>query len=473
MSIDIPLTAAEAAVKLRSGDITSVELTSALIARADLLDPKTGTYVTRLDDLAMQSAQRADKDFAAGIDKGPYQGVPIGIKDILAVKEGPTTANSLILDPAWGAGKEGPVVARLKAAGAVVTGKLTTSEFAIGSPDSTKPFPIPRNPWDLDRSPGGSSAGTGNGVASGQILAGIGTDTGGSIRIPAAWNGVSGLMPTFGRVPKSGCVPLGYSLDHIGPLARSARDCAAMLSVIAGYHPSDESCADRPVDDYLGALTGDLAGVRIGVVREHHFPEDADPALSGCFDAALGVLTDLGADVVEVTLPWYNEVSAALWTMMSAEALAYHRGDLQDRWADYYALTRTHVSRGALSSGADYVQAARVRRVAQQKLGALFGDVDLIVTPTSAVGAPTSMAMSQPRTDRFFKIVFTGYWDAMGNPALVVPMGFTAEGLPLSLQVAARPFDEALALRAGDAYQTLTDWHLRVPSLVADTFAAA
>jgi aspartyl-tRNA(Asn)/glutamyl-tRNA(Gln) amidotransferase subunit A len=246
-----------------------------------------------------------------------------------------------------------------------------------------------------------------------------------------------------------------------------------MLAIIAGYHPSDESCADRPVDDYLGALTGDLSGVRIGVERANHFPDDADPALVGCFDAAVASLADLGADLVEVTLPYYDEISAALWVMMSAEALAYHREDLSARWEDYYALTRTNVSRGALSSGADYVQAARVRRVAQQALGEVFQTVDLISTPTSAIGAPTTEEMSGPRPERLFKTVFTGYWDAVGNPALVVPMGFTASGLPLSLQLAARPFEEALALKAGDAYQSLTDWHLRVPGLVAETFATA
>lgn len=468
----VPLTVTDAAAGLRAGDLTSVALTSALLARADALDPLTGTYVTRLDDYALAQAEQADSDFANGIDKGPYQGIPIGIKDILAMAEGPTTANSLILDRDWGAGKDGPVVRRLKAAGAVVTGKLTTSEFAIGSPDSSKPFAIPKNPWDLDRSPGGSSAGTGNGVAAGLILAGIGTDTGGSIRIPAAWNGVSGLMPTFGRVPKSGCVPLGYSLDHIGPLARSARDCAAMLDIIAGYHPSDESCADRPVDDYLGALTGDLTGVRIGVELTNHFPEEeSDPALRPCFDAAVAALADLGADIVEVTLPLYTEVTTALWLMMTAEALAYHHNDLGGRWEDYYALTRANVSRGALASGADYVQAARVRRVAQQKLAEVFERVDLVVAPTAAAGALSHQEMLGRGIARIFKTVFTGYWDAVGNPALVVPMGFTGDGLPLSLQVGARPFEEGLALRAGDAFQTRTDWHLRLPPILTDSLA--
>jgi Asp-tRNA(Asn)/Glu-tRNA(Gln) amidotransferase A subunit family amidase len=282
MTEELPLTVTNAAAKLRLGELSSVELTTALLARADALDPAIGTYVTRLDESALAAAARADADFAAGIDKGPYQGIPIGIKDILATSDGPTTANSLVLDRAWGAGKDGPVVARLKAAGAVITGKVTTSEFAIGSPDPTKPFAIPRNPWNVERTPGGSSAGTGNGLAAGLFLAGIGTDTGGSIRIPAAWNGTSGLIATFGRVPKSGCAPLGYSLDHIGPMARSARDCAEMLAIIAGYHASDECCVARPVDDYVGALSGDLAGVRVGIERRNHFPDGADPALGEC-----------------------------------------------------------------------------------------------------------------------------------------------------------------------------------------------
>jgi aspartyl-tRNA(Asn)/glutamyl-tRNA(Gln) amidotransferase subunit A len=470
---DIPLTVTEAAASLRAGEVTSVELTSVMIARADALDPTTGTYVTRFDDYAMAQAELADADFANGVDKGPFQGIPIGIKDILAMAEGPTTANSLILDREWGAGKDGPVVGRLKAAGAVITGKLTTSEFAIGSPDETKPFAIPKNPWNLDRSPGGSSAGTGNGIASGLVMAGIGTDTGGSIRIPAAWNGVTGLMPTFGRVPKSGCVPLGYSLDHIGPLARSTRDCAAMLGIIAGYHPSDESCVDRPVDDYVGGLTGDLIGMKIGVDYANHFPEQADPALRGCFDAAVSTLADLGADIVEVTLPLYDEVTTALWVMMAAEALAYHHNDLSTRWADYYALSRANVSRGALASGSDYVQAARVRRVAQEKLAETFETVDLVAGPTSAIGALTHEGMLQRRLGNIMKMVFTGYWDAVGNPALALPMGFTDDGLPLSLQLGARPFEEGTALKAGDAYQTRTDWHLQLPGLLTESMAGA
>lgn len=470
---EIPLTVSEAAVRLRDGTLSSRGLTEALLARADRLDPMTGTYVTRFDDYALARADEADRELAQGLDRGTLHGIPLGVKDILAMAEGPTTANSLVLDPAWGEGKDAPVVSRLKKAGAVITGKVTTSEFAIGFPDPTKPFAIPCNPWNLDCTPGGSSAGTGNGIAAGLFLAGIGTDTGGSIRIPAAWNGTSGLMPTFGRVPKSGCVPLGYSLDHIGPLARSARDCAEVLGVIAGYHPSDESCAERVVDDYVAGLVGDLTGVVVGVDRHpRFFPDNSDPLLAERFDNAVGVLAELGAELVDVSLPYYEEVSAALWTMMTSEALAYHRADLGARWEDYTALGRIHIARGAFFSGADYVQAARVRRVAQRHLAEVMEYADMIATPTAAVGAPASDALSTPRTEDLFSTVFTGYWDAVGNPALVVPMGFGAEGLPLSLQLGGRPFGEAALLRAGDAYQCATDWHLQLPPLVHEAVAA-
>jgi aspartyl-tRNA(Asn)/glutamyl-tRNA(Gln) amidotransferase subunit A len=469
MTVEIPLTVTDTAARLRHGTLTSRDLTEAVIERADRIDPKIGCYVTRLDDYALKRADLADRELAEGIDRGTFHGIPIGVKDIVAVAEGPTTANSLVLDRAWGAHRDAPVVTRLKDAGAVIMGKVTTSEFAIGFPDPTKPFAIPRNPWDLDRTPGGSSAGTGNGIAAGLFLAGIGTDTGGSIRIPAAWNGTTGLMPTFGRVPKSGCVPLGYSLDHIGPLARTARDCAEMLTVIAGYDPSDECCAERAVDDYLGPLTGDLKGLRIGADRSpRFFPEQSDAVLRDRFEAAMEVLARLGAEIVEVELPYYEEVSAALWTMMSSEALAYHREDLGSRWVDYSAMGRMNIARGTFFSGTDYVQAARLRRLVQRKLGELLAGVDVVATPTSAVTAPPGERMSMPRTDAFFSIVFTGYWDVVGNPALVLPLGPGADGLPLSLQLGGRPFDEATLLRTGDAYQKATDWHLQVPPIAGE-----
>jgi aspartyl-tRNA(Asn)/glutamyl-tRNA(Gln) amidotransferase subunit A len=473
---ELPLTLTDAAAALRTGELTSTELVGGALARADALDEQLGVYVTRFDDYALERAAQADADFAAGVDHGPLQGIPVGVKDILAMQEGPTTAQSLILDPAWGADRDAIVVERLKAAGAVITGKLTTMEFAIGLPDPEKPFPLPRNPWNTDTWPGGSSSGTGAGVAAGLFLAGIGTDTGGSIRIPAAFCGVSGLMPTFGRVPNAGCAPLGYSLDHIGPLARSARDCGAMLGAFAGPDPRDPYAVEEPVPDFLAGLAGDvsLAGLRVGVDRVNTLAgEHDDPATAEVFEAAVAQLAALDATVVELTIPYYAEVVAALMITMVSEAFAYHRQDMRERWGDYGAATRPFVGAGALFSGADYVQAQRVRRVAQRALAGVFADVDLIATPTAAQVSPSYDELKDRGTRGVMQSIHTPYWDAVGNPALVVPMGFNAGGLPLSLQLAARPFEEALLVRAGDAYQQATDWHLRVPPLAASVATTA
>jgi aspartyl-tRNA(Asn)/glutamyl-tRNA(Gln) amidotransferase subunit A len=237
----------QAAAALRDGSSTSVGLTERLLARSDALDPKLGAWQSRFDAAALSRAAEADAELAQGTDLGPLHGLPLAVKDIIATSEGPTTAGSLVLDPEWGAGRDAPVVARLREAGAVIVGKTTTMEFAFGAPDPAKPFPAPRTPWDPNGWAGGSSSGSGAAVGAGLALAALGSDTGGSIRVPAALCGVSGLMPTYGRVPKSGVVPLAYSLDHVGPLALSARDCALLLGALAGPDPTDPSRADRPV----------------------------------------------------------------------------------------------------------------------------------------------------------------------------------------------------------------------------------
>jgi aspartyl-tRNA(Asn)/glutamyl-tRNA(Gln) amidotransferase subunit A len=464
-----PRTLAEAAAALRDGTVTSVELLAEATAKADALDGELGVYLHRFDDEAVAWAQQADADFAAGIDKGPLQGIPTGVKDILAMAEGPTTAQSLVLDPEWGAGKDAIVVERLKAAGAVITGKVSTMEFASGLPDPEKPFPLPRNPWDTDTWPGGSSSGTGAGVAAGMFLCGIGTDTGGSIRIPAIFCGVSGLMPTFGRTPNAGCAPLGYSLDHIGPLARSARDCALMLSTYMGPDPRDPYAVDLPVPDLLARASGSLEGLTIGVERVSHLGvvEGEDPAVAPAFEAAVAALEALGATVVEVQLPYVAETAAAAMVTCSAESLAYHLPDLQTRAGDYARSNRSMYALGALFSGADYVQAQRMRRVTQRALAAVFDGVDAIVMPAASVTAPSYDALLSSDVMNVLNGVHTMYWDAVGNPALVVPMGFSDGGMPLSLQIAARPFEEDVLVQIGDAYQGATDWHLRVPPLAA------
>jgi aspartyl-tRNA(Asn)/glutamyl-tRNA(Gln) amidotransferase subunit A len=464
---DHPLTIKDAAAALRDGSTTSVALTEHCIKMADRFDPDMGTYLARFDDTALNAAAQADADFAAGVDRGPLQGVPLGIKDIIATDEGPTTAQSLILDPAWGAKGDAPVIARLRAAGAVITGKSTTMEFACGMPDPTKPFPVPRNPWDLARWPGGSSSGTGSGVAAGLFLGGLGTDTGGSIRCPASFCGISGMKQTFGLVPKTGCTALGTSLDHIGPMARSAWDCAAMLGVMAGPHPSDITTVDVAVPDYVAALTGSVEGLRIGVDRGHTLGRaGADPAAERLFEAALEVFAAAGATIVEIDIPLYDELTDCTMLTMPAEVFAYHRADLQRRWADYGAGTRMSMITGALISAGDFQRAQRVRQAARELILPLFDDVAVFVTPTALTGAPL---VDDFDVASLIGMLHTPTWNAVGFPALSVPMGLGSEGTPIGLQVIGKPFDDALVLSVGDAYQQKTDHHLQLPPLVAGT----
>jgi len=460
------LTIADALEALRENKTTATELLQSAHAVADELDSELGIYLSRFDEQAMAAAAEADRIYAAGEPAGPLLGIPLGIKDIISTVEGETTAQSLVLDRAWGEGiGDAVVTARLRAAGGLITGKLTTMEYATGVPDPTKPFPVPRNPWNTEYWTGGSSSGTGNGVATGAVLGGLGTDTGGSIRIPAAFCGISGIKATFGRVPKSGCVPLGYSLDNIGPMARSARDCAIMLNVLAGYDASDACAVDEPVDDYVAGLSGDLSGTRIGLDRLTGAWSERDPAIDAALDAVVEALTGLGATVVDVSLPLWSELSAATRITSRSEAFAYHAPDLQSRWSDYFAATRQGVGTAVAYSGADYVQAQRVRRVGQKAVAGLFETVDLVITPTSSVAGWTIDSLST-MAERF-GAMHTGYWNAVGNPALVVPMGFNEIGLPLSVQIVGKPFDEVAVLRAGDAYQRVTDWHLAVPPVLS------
>jgi len=457
-----PLTITDAVAALREGEITATGLVSAAVAASEAHDEALGIFLDRYDEQALAAAAAADEAYAAGDPVPPMLGIPLGIKDIIVTTEGPTTGQSLVHDPSWSAGEDAVVVQRLRAAGGIVTGKATTMEFATGVPDLTKPVPVPRNPWSPERWTGGSSSGSGNGVVVGSFLGALGTDTGGSIRIPAAYCGITGLKATYGRVPKSGCIPLGYSLDHIGPMARSAADCALMLNALAGHHASDPTCVEEPVDDYLAALTGDVAGLRIGVDALQRAWPDRDPAVEELFEAAVSVMAEAGAEIVPVELPAWEETMAANRVTSRSEALAYHQPDLVERWDDYFDSTRQGLASGTFFTGADYVQAQRVRRHVQQLVAGLFTEVDLVLTPTTSLPAPRIDELGGQAWK--FGGTHTGYWNALGNPALAVPMGFQ-DGLPMSLQIIGRPFEEGTVLRAGDAYQSVTSWHLATPSL--------
>ena len=338
---ELPQTIAAAGTWLRERRITSVALTEALLARAHAAQETIGAFITIADDAALAAARAADADFAHGVDRGPLQGIPLGIKDLLATADAPTTANSRVLDPAWGDRPDATAVRRLRAAGTVLLGKLVLHEFATGWPDSAIGFPVARNPWDPTRTPGGSSSGSGAAIAAGLILGGLGSDTSGSIRGPAAFCGISGLKPTFGRVSKEGCVPLGYSLDNVGPMARTARDCALLLQILAGYDAADPCSVDAPVPDMSAGLDGSLADVRVGVPRSYFFDvPELDGEVRAAVLGAIDAMATAGARIVEVAIPHAAAGAAATTVTIRSESYAYHEPDLRSRPQVYGRHTR-------------------------------------------------------------------------------------------------------------------------------------
>jgi aspartyl-tRNA(Asn)/glutamyl-tRNA(Gln) amidotransferase subunit A len=456
------LTIKDAGAALRDGTTSATALTQELLDRTARLNPALGAFVVITGEAALEQAAAADADLAAGDDRGPLQGIPLAIKDIIAMKGAPTTANSRVLAPGWGGDTDAPVVARLREAGSVFLGKSTTSEFAIGLPDPETGFLVPHNPWNLVHTPAGSSSGTGIAVAAGLALGGLGTDTGGSVRSPAAVNGHTGLKVTFGRVPKSGVVPLAFSLDSVGPMARSAWDCAAMLEVMAGYDASDPNAARQDVPRYTELLDGDVEGMRIALPIPYFFDHEMlHPQMRDAVLGAVGHLVDAGAVSREVDLPYGQQAKDANSIILAAEAYAYHRDNLVRRWQAYGVGTRPTLARGAFYTAADLVQAQRFRSMYCRMIAQLLQDHDVIVTP-SAPG-PAEVATELTPSRRLVTPQYTAPWNLTGLPAVAVPVGFSSAGLPLSMQVVGRPFAEATVLRLADALQRMTDWHLAVP----------
>jgi aspartyl-tRNA(Asn)/glutamyl-tRNA(Gln) amidotransferase subunit A len=463
----LPQTVVEAGEWLRDGRTTSLELTDALLSRASATQDTLAAFITIADESARAAATRADAELASGMDRGPLHGIPIGVKDIIATVDAPTTANSRVMDPAWGQGRDATVISRLRDAGAIMLGKLGLNEYAIGFPDPDTGFLIPKNPWDLTRFPGGSSSGTGTAVAAGLVLGGLGTDTGGSIRGPSSYCGITGIKPTFGLVSKEGCVPLGYSLDNIGPMTRTVRDCALMLQAMAGYDPKDACSVDVLVPNMRAGLNGSLAGVKLGIPRDYFFDvPELDAEVKAAVLGAIDAMHAAGATVVDISIPHAPIARHAQRIIMFAEAYAYHEPDLQSRPELYGKYTRQSIRQGALFSAPDFVQAQRVRSLIKAETIQALSTVDVLITPTMLGVAPTfegydfEAFMKQP--------TFTGIWNLTGSPAMSVCCGFSSAGLPIGMQIVGKAFDEPTMFKVGDAYQRITDWHLALPAPVKE-----
>lgn len=453
-----------AAAALRRGETTSVGLVTDSFSATSALNPILGAFVSRLEESALAAAEVADRERESGIDRGPLHGIPLAVKDIIRTDGSETRAQSDVLSSEWSAGEEAPAVTRLRDAGAIITGKTSTMEFALGFPEPEKSFPLPRNPWNPEHWTGGSSSGTAVAVSAGLVLGGLGTDTGGSIRWPAAACGVTGFKPTFGLVPNRGVLPLGFTFDHVGPLARTAVDAAHLLEAIAGFDSQDVTSVHHDLPDLTADLPDSLSGLTIGVTSLAEHTSFALPELESVFEAAVAVLEDAGARVVRIELPLYEEMRTVTMLGSIVEAYAFHRDDLIARWDDYGPTSRMGFVKGALVTGGDYLQMQRARRVAQRRVATLFSEVDAIVTPTIARAADRYGAFDFAAT---VDSMHTSYWDALGNPAMSVPMGFSDDGLPLGLQIIAAPFAERRVVEVGNAFQQRTSFHELTPALVS------
>ena len=450
-------------------EVSPVDVVRAHLERISALDGTLKSFITVSGDAALEAARAAEAELMAGRVAGPLHGVPYGPKDLYNTKGIRTTGGSKILADNVPA-EDSTVVRRLGAAGMIVLGKLNMHEFAYGPEGLNAHYGDAMNPWDAlaHRVAGGSSSGSGVAVAAALCPGALGSDTGGSIRIPASLCGISGIKPTYGRVSRAGVLPLSWSLDHAGPMARTARDLALMLGVMAGYDAADPTTSVLPVPDYAAALTGDVKGLRVGLLRAH-FTDVAAPEVRAAVEAAAKQLEQAGAVVDEVRLELVTHVAAASSAIIATEALAYHAEWLRTRNADYQPDVGQRLKMGVLVSGLHYVRGHQVRALVRREVDTALAKRDVLLAPATPIPAPVlgdkEAQLGDGTSDvRSALIRFTRPFNVSGHPACSVPCGFTAGGLPIGLQLVGRSFDEATVLRVADAYQRITDWHTRRPA---------
>jgi aspartyl-tRNA(Asn)/glutamyl-tRNA(Gln) amidotransferase subunit A len=446
------LSLATAAAEIEARRLSPVELVDSVLARIEATEPALHAYAFVTADAAREAAAHAEQEIAAGRHLGPLHGIPLGVKDLYDTAGVPSTSSSAVRADNV-PGTDAVAVERLVAAGMVPVGKTHTHEFAFGTVT-----PTTRNPWDTGRIPGGSSGGSGAAVASGTCMVGLGSDTAGSIRIPANLCGTVGLKPTYGRTSRRGVASLSWSLDHVGPLARNVYDCALVLNHIAGFDRLDPATVDVPVPDHTDGLDRGIAGLRVGVPA-NYFSERVHEDVAGAVREAIGVLEGLGAQLREVTIPYADQVLAAEWGILLPEASAYHQETLRAKGDLYTDDVRLFLEVGELVLATDYIKALRVRTLMQQGWAAMFDDIDVLVTPGMPVAAPEVGAAQVAWPDGSAEDVTTALvrqtspGNLTGLPVLALPVGFDAAGLPLGMQVTGRPFDEATVLRVGAAYE--------------------
>jgi aspartyl-tRNA(Asn)/glutamyl-tRNA(Gln) amidotransferase subunit A len=457
----LPLTIVEAGKRIAGKQLSPVELTRATLARIETLNPKVGAFITVAADQAIEAARIAEREIMQGNYRGPLHGIPFGVKDTYYTQGIRTTAGSYVLRDFYPA-FDATIVRRLKAAGGILVGKTNLPEFSFGGVT-----PGCNNPWDLTRNSGGSSGGSGAALAASMLIAATGGDTSGSIRNPASTNGVVGIKPTFGRVSRYGVVPISWTLDHLGPMARTVEDVAVMLKIIAGHDPNDPFSARVPVEDYPQQLRRSIRGLRIGVLAESElggFHADTKRA----FREAVKVLEGMGAQIRPVTFSQHTKAAAESHGIIRiSEAATYHRQYLRTQEAEYRHIwssdtqssnTRTTVEAGMLLTSPQYLKAQQARKFFLQEMYRTYEPLDVLLDPT--MPSPADVPAGEA-------IAFRNWFDLNGFPAVSVPCGFSTSpgGLPIGLQISARPFQDSLVLAVAHAYESATEWHKRRPAL--------
>jgi aspartyl-tRNA(Asn)/glutamyl-tRNA(Gln) amidotransferase subunit A len=443
---------------LQRGKVSPVDLTRACLDRIDAFDSQINAFIAVLADSALQEAQQAEREIRSGAYRGPLHGIPIAHKDLYYTAGVRTTAASKILAD-FVPDEDATAVARLKQAGTVLLGKLNMHEFAAGGTNVFSQAGPVHNPWALERIPGGSSGGSAAALAAGMCLAATGSDTAGSIRIPSHCCATTGLKPTYGRVSCFGVVPLSWSLDHAGPMARSAYDCALLLQAMAGFDARDSASVDRPLDDYIGGIDHSVSGVRVGVARSH-FNVDLQAEVEQALRAAFEVLRSQGAELVEVNVPSWDHWPDIGNMLVRSEMLAYHREWFAARPQDYDPWLHERFASIEGRTSVDFAGWQRARDQIRAEFRGIFERVDVLVVPVMPTTAEP--IDSEPST---VSTRFTYPFNLAGLPSLALPCGFDADGLPIGMQIGAPAWQEALALRVGRAYQKATTWHQQRPSL--------
>ena len=448
--------------RIRRRELSPVELTTAIIDRSERLDGPLNAFITLMREEALAQARGAEKAILAGHDLGPLHGIPISLKDLYQTVGVKTTGGSKILAD-WVPTTDATVTRRLSLAGAIVIGKNNLHEFAFGATNENPHYGPSRNPWNRERITGGSSGGSAAAVAAGLGYASMGSDTGGSIRLPAAFCGIVGVKPTYGLVSRAGVLPLSWSLDHCGPLTRTVEDAAIMLNAIIGHDHADPASASRVTPDLTTALDGKVQGLRVGVLREY-LGENVNAEVASAVRTAARDLERLGTRVEEVSVPEVAYGDGASIGILYGEAAAIHERWLKTHRDQYGADVLERLSQGERMTATQYLKGQRARRVLVDRFKQLFEQIDVLISPTVPILAPT-IPESRGNAARAQLLGFTRLFNVLGLPTLSVPCGFSTTGLPIGLQVAGRPFDDITILRVAYAYERQAGWHSHRPAV--------